>query len=67
MVIPKRKEGLYSPLTDGVLRSHIEHRYAVAVFAGFHRVELFRHPPPPFPAVSSASMWMTAGKKRCGQ
>lgn len=34
MVIPKRKEGLYSPLTDGVLRSHLEHRYAVAVFAG---------------------------------
>ena len=33
-VIPKRKEGLYSPLTDGVLRSHLEHRYAVAVFAG---------------------------------
>ena len=34
MVIPKRKGEFYSPLTDGVLRNHLEHKYAVAVFAG---------------------------------
>lgn len=34
MIIPKRKGEDYCPLTDGVLRNHLEHKYAVAVFAG---------------------------------
>lgn len=36
MIIPKRKGEIYCPLTDGVLRNHLERRYAVAIFAGEH-------------------------------
>lgn len=34
LIIPKHKDGKYSLLTDNVIRNHLRHKYAVAIFAG---------------------------------
>lgn len=34
IITPKTKDGNYCRLTDGVIRKHLEHAYAVGIFAG---------------------------------
>ena len=52
IITPKKKGEGYCKLSDSVLRNHLEHRYAVGIFAGKLGVNL------------SVLMWMTEIMKR---